>query len=64
MHAFVLLFDAPQPSKLDTVLITTQVQAYVDQVKRFSGAALGKLFMLDGLQASDSAAGAAGPASQ
>eukprot|EP00698_Gefionella_okellyi_P021510 TRINITY_DN6996_c0_g1_i1.p1 TRINITY_DN6996_c0_g1~~TRINITY_DN6996_c0_g1_i1.p1 ORF type:complete len:349 (+),score=79.58 TRINITY_DN6996_c0_g1_i1:46-1047(+) len=45
-----LFKSIPAPSRLDTLLITSQVHTYARQVNEFAGGALSKLFLLTGVQ--------------
>ena len=39
----------PQPSRLESLLITNQMQAYCQQINQFTGQSFAKLFMMQGL---------------
>ena len=42
----------PQPSRLESLLIANQMQAYCQQVNQFTGQSFAKLFLMHGLNSS------------
>jgi len=40
----------PQPSRLEPLLVTNQINNYCHQINQFAGQSFGKLFLLDGLK--------------
>ena len=43
----------PKPSRLDALLVTNQMGAYLQQVNQFSGQSMTKLFLMRSLNASN-----------
>jgi len=47
---FQITLDQPEPSRIETLLVTRQIDAYCRQVNQFAGQAFSKLFLTSSLQ--------------